>query len=74
VETKKMLDLVYKSYLPITTVLVQDKNEEMEKKNLYATWKESIDGRSTAYLCRNFTCEQGITSIEYFQEKLMNKD
>lgn len=73
-ETKKMLELVYQSYLPMTTVLVQDKNEEMEKKNLYASWKESIGGRSTAYICRDFTCEQGITSIEHFQEKLMNKD
>jgi len=72
-ETKKMLELVYKSYLPMTTVVVQDKNEEKDMGNLFTTWKESIDGRSTAYICKNFTCEQGITSIEHFQEKLLNE-
>ena len=73
-ETKKMLELVYKSYLPMTTVLVQEKNEEKEKRSLFTGWKEPVEGKSTVYICRNFTCEQGITSIEYFQEKLLNND
>jgi len=73
-ETKKMLELVYKSYLPMTTVLVQDKNEEKEKRSLFTAWKEPVEEKSTVYICRNFTCEQGITSIEYFQEKLLNND
>lgn len=72
-ETKKMLELAYSAYLPMTTILIQDQNEEKDKNTLFTTWKEPMNGKSTAYICRNFTCEQGITSIEDFKEKLFNK-
>lgn len=72
-ETQKMLELLFGAYLPMMTVLVQDNDEEKEKGRLFAPGKGPIDGRTTAYICRNFTCEQGITSLEEFQEKLLNK-
>lgn len=72
-ETQKMLELLFGAYLPMMTVLVQDNDEEKEKGRLFAPGKGPIDGRTTAYICRNFTCEQGITSLEDFQEKLLNK-
>lgn len=72
-DTKKMLELLFGAYLPMMTVLVQDNDEEKEKGRLFAPGKGPIDGRTTAYICRNFTCEQGITSLEEFQEKLLNK-
>ena len=71
VSTKAMLNLLGMNYNAGTTlVLLDEKREELEKIAPYLKSYISIDDKTTAYVCKNFTCELPVTSVEELSQKI----
>jgi uncharacterized protein YyaL (SSP411 family) len=62
-DTRHLYDIVRRRYLP-TTVVVPLTTAQRDRLSHLLPWTASmkaIDGRATAYLCRDFTCESPTT-------------
>lgn len=66
-DTKAMLAMVHKSFLPGVVIEFYDLNGEKSEEY------KAIDGKSTAYLCTNFACQPPITDIEKLGNFLIGK-
>ena len=44
--------------------------EELEKMTEYTKYQPMIGGKTTFYLCRNYTCEKPVTSPEKLKKKM----
>ena len=69
-QTREMMEAIRACYLPGTTVLIQDPERKGEKGKISGTWREPLGGKTTAYICRNFSCEEGITDVEALRRSL----
>lgn len=57
-DTQKMLKLLNNQFLPNTIVLLNDPNDETIRDLApYLSEYEMKDGKTTAYVCQNFSCE-----------------
>jgi uncharacterized protein YyaL (SSP411 family) len=58
-DTRKMLDVAWKTYSPETTLVFRPKEspETITKIAPYTLDMETIGGRAAAYVCQNFTCK-----------------
>lgn len=67
-----MLQQVQKRYLPGVTVLYRDvrQSEELDALSELVQGREMINGKATAYVCRNRTCNAPVTEAEALQELL----
>ena len=72
-DTKKMLDEVRRHYLPTATLLLADQGEGQqylaEKLEAIREMK-MIDGKATAYVCENFTCQAPVTDARDLRKSL----
>ncbi len=63
-ETKQMLDLLFESYRPHQVVAFTNENNTTNHPELIEG-RLAKEGKTTAYVCQNFTCKQPVTtSIE----------
>jgi len=71
---KGMLDMLAKRFLPHTVVLLKPNDESgQDKLTSLAPDIENhhpLEGKPAAYICRNFHCEQPVTTVEELEEKL----
>jgi uncharacterized protein YyaL (SSP411 family) len=71
-ETRTMLETINCSYKPGKVVLFKDPADAdvLAKVAPFTKGQGMVGGKTTVYLCRNFACEQPITSLEELKEKL----
>jgi uncharacterized protein YyaL (SSP411 family) len=69
---QSFIDLINKSFLPYTVVIVKNIDKDEIIKNLipYTEGQNMIDNKATAYVCENFACRAPITDIDKFMEVL----
>lgn len=70
--TNQMLATINNRYKPGMVVLLKDsKNaERLEKIAPFTAGQGLVDGKTTAYVCRNFACERPVTAIAELEERL----
>ena len=71
--TRTMLGALGKRFLPDTIVIFHPEGtegEEIERIAPFVKGLDPIDGRATAYVCRNYTCSLPTTSVKKLEEML----
>ncbi len=68
IDTKNILKKIYSNYVPNRIILL--KTDEIEKVAEYVKNYQSIGGKSTVYVCRNYACELPTTDPEKVLEML----
>ena len=72
-ETKEMILALFGSFLPNKVVILRPVDEIMSEIADIAPFfrnQTTIDGRTTAYVCRNYTCNLPTTDIQQMLEQL----
>lgn len=75
VDTKQMLREIHKIFMPGKIILLADGGENQKKliKYLpYLAFIEPVPGKSTAYVCKNYTCQLPTTDIKEMLRQLEN--
>lgn len=73
-EAKEMVDMINKEFRPFTvTILYSNECENIKKVNPDLANYEVIDGKTTAYVCQNFSCKAPVTDVKSLDEILMNR-
>jgi uncharacterized protein YyaL (SSP411 family) len=62
-DTRALLDAVYRRFLP-NKVVALDSGGEVGANMPLLEGKTLVEGRPTAYICRDYTCEAPVTSTE----------
>ena len=69
--TKELLGTVYRQYLPNKIVAILDPGDsETPKRIPLLANRPPINGKPTAYVCRNFTCRQPTADPGELREQL----
>jgi uncharacterized protein YyaL (SSP411 family) len=64
-ETRAMIDLVFKRYLPNKVVAFAPEADSKASQTVkLLEGRDRVDGKTTAYVCRNFYCEAPQTHVE----------
>ena len=65
--------LVNARYLPFTIVLsvTADEQRRLGAELAFVRQMKTVDGRATAYVCRDFTCRQPVTTVEDVERSLV---
>jgi uncharacterized protein YyaL (SSP411 family) len=64
-DTKRILEAINNTYLPNKVVVHKDdKNDEIVSIVPYSTEMTTIDGKTTVYVCKNFSCELPVTDLD----------
>jgi hypothetical protein len=68
----RMLDAIYRQYLPNAVVLFRPSEEKPEITELagYTDPQTPVEGRATAYICSNFTCRLPVTEVDQVLEMI----
>lgn len=71
-EAKSFINLINKSFLPYSVVIVKNEGAAETLKNIipYTEGQNMVDNKATAYVCENFACRAPITDINKFMEIL----
>jgi uncharacterized protein YyaL (SSP411 family) len=72
-EKAKMLEVIRRRYLPHLSLLFRDEGEGSPEISDMAPFTEgmrSLDGRTTAYLCANFSCRNPVTDPDELADLL----
>ncbi len=70
-DTQKLLSILSQMYLPMAiTLLYSGDDPILEKLAPFVKNQKKEDGRATAYICRNYTCEKPITDPKQFENML----
>jgi len=70
-DTAALVGALYRRFLPNKVVLLVDSPETREwlsRGNPPVASMRSVDGRATAYVCRNYTCQLPVNTVEKFLE------
>jgi uncharacterized protein len=70
-ETRAMINVIFKSYLPNKVVAFAPEADSKASRTIkLLEGRDRIDGRTAAYVCRNFYCEAPLTSAASLEEAL----
>lgn len=68
---EEMLDLIKEDFKPFTISLYSsEQHKDLKEIAPFTSDYKSINGKSTAYICENFSCQAPITNLEEFKEML----
>lgn len=68
--TKEMLNLINKAYMPFSTAILNVENEELYKFIPFVKNNIMLDGKTTAYVCENYTCNLPVSKVEDLEKLL----
>ena len=68
--TKAMIKEINSSYMPFATVVLNTGDESLININPEIKEHKTLQGKTTAYICENFACQEPITDLERFIEKI----
>ncbi len=65
-DTQRMLNALRKAFIPNKVVVLHplEEYQDIETMAPYIKENKSIDGKATAYVCRDYTCQSPVTSSE----------
>ncbi len=66
-DTKQMLNLVRRKFLPNAIVVLHEQNpsgSDIEQVVPFIKHQTTIDGKATAYVCENYVCNRPINEID----------
>lgn len=71
-ETRKMLECINAGYQPGRVVLFKDPADADALAEIapFTAGQGMVDGKTTVYICRSFSCEQPVNSLEELKAKL----
>ncbi|TDT63695.1 thioredoxin domain-containing protein [Fonticella tunisiensis] len=72
-DTLNMIKVLQRRFIPNAVLLLNpagEENPEIHSIAEYTRLQKSIDGRATAYVCRNFACSEPATTVEEMLNKL----
>ncbi|MEF8831963.1 MAG: thioredoxin domain-containing protein [Candidatus Thermoplasmatota archaeon] len=74
-EREEMIDVLREEFLPDSVLVVKDEDygEQLENILEFTSSMVKADGKPTAYVCEDFTCEEPVTNIPEFK-RLVEKD
>jgi uncharacterized protein YyaL (SSP411 family) len=67
-QTKAMIKEINNTYLPFATVVLNTGDERLSSINPEIKAHIPLEGKTTAYICENFTCREPITDLQKFSE------
>ncbi len=67
-DTKEVFRAIRKEFIPNKVVLL--KTDELGDVAAYTKRMECADGKATAYICSNYTCDEPVTRVERMLERL----
>lgn len=67
---EEMKKAVADEYLPFSVVLINSNSEGLGEINSFASDQKMINGKTTAYICENFTCKKPIHNVEDFNRTI----
>ncbi|HEY5560427.1 MAG TPA: thioredoxin domain-containing protein [Clostridiaceae bacterium] len=68
--TKAMIKEINSNYLPFSTVVLYTGDERLACINSEIKGHKPIMGKTTAYICENFSCKEPITELQKFSENI----
>lgn len=72
-DTEQMLRKLYRAFVPNKVVLLHppgDEGRSIEAIAPFTKEQQSVEGRATAYICRDFACRAPVTDAETFMKML----
>jgi uncharacterized protein len=76
-ESRQMLDEVHHQFIPDKVIIWRDENELSDEIVRIAPWikdYKAVNGRLSAYVCRNYHCEMPVTGAEALAKLLREKE
>ena len=78
-DTRAMLNKLNKAFIPNKVVLLKDEEdleeaEKLQKLSPFTANQKSLQGKTTAYVCRNFACRTPITDAEHILDQVGQGD
>lgn len=70
-DTQALVRVVFKPFLPNKVVALKEPGgHQVEEIIPWLKGRELIDGKATAYVCQNFTCQRPVTEAEVLAQQL----
>ena len=71
IEVQKMINIVNEEFRPYAiSMLYTAENNGLEQIAPFISAYKSINGKPTAYICQNFSCQAPVTDIQLFKQQL----
>ena len=74
-DTRELLSILRKEFFPHVATLLKDTTTDPERLGVLAPFTANytaIDGKATAYVCRNYSCESPTTDAKRLLSLLQN--
>ena len=72
-ETQRMLETIREEFRPFTlSVLLAEETQDIGNVIPFISQYTPVDGKTTAYVCENFSCQAPVTDHESLKEMLRN--
>ncbi|HHV30760.1 thioredoxin domain-containing protein [Acetivibrio mesophilus] len=72
-DTQNMLNIISEDFRPFTTsILYSEEHKDIKELVPFIDNYTAVEGKTTAYICENFTCQSPIIDSNQFREKLNN--
>ncbi|MPQ32823.1 thioredoxin domain-containing protein [Clostridium estertheticum] len=68
--TKAMIKEINSTYLPFSTVVLNAGDGSLNSINSELAAHKPLLGKTTAYICENYTCREPITNLQEFSESI----
>lgn len=71
-QKEQLLQALQKRFMPFDIILTAETGEELAKLAPFTKDYKTIDGKTTVYICENYSCRQPITNIDEAMEQLFH--
>lgn len=71
-EKERLLQALRKQFMPFDIILTAETRKELAKLAPFTKDYKTIDGKTTVYICENYSCRQPITNIDEVMEQLFH--
>ncbi|WP_347343015.1 thioredoxin domain-containing protein [Bacillus safensis] len=71
-QKEQLLQALQKRFVPFDIILTAETGEELAKIAPFTKDYKTIDGKTTVYICENYSCRQPITDIDEVMEQLFH--
>ncbi|MEH7795788.1 thioredoxin domain-containing protein [Bacillus safensis] len=71
-QKEQLLQVLQKRFVPFDIILTAETGKELAKLAPFTKDYKTIDGKTTVYICENYSCRQPITDIDEVMEQLFH--
>ncbi|WP_338058959.1 thioredoxin domain-containing protein [Bacillus zhangzhouensis] len=69
-QKERLLQALQKRFMPFDIILTAETGQDLAQLAPFAKDYKAIDGKTTVYICENYSCRQPITNIDEAMEQL----